>query len=444
MKRYPFVLVCLLSVIVAFVIAAQMEKAPQGLVTAFTNVRLIDGTGGEPAEVGSLVMAEGKIIAVGSAGEVKIPEGAVTVDLPGKTIMPALIAGHSHLGLVKGTKAASANVTEENVRKQIAKYEAYGIGTVVSLGADGDFIYDLRDERRKNVDAGPAVLTAGLGFGATGGVPPVAAGLDQVHRPANAEEASAQVEALAMKQPDFVKIWIDDAGGTLPVRMTREVRRAIIQEAKRNGLKVAAHVYYLEDAKELVREGVDVLAHSIRDLPVDDDLIAAMKERGTAYIPTLFLDEAFFVYADQPEWVNGDFFRNAIDPEAADLFSPGNFKERPGAREVLKRASENLKRLHEAGIPIGLGTDSGATPLRVQGFGEHRELQLYVAAGISPLDAIHYATGGNARLTGESERTGTLEAGKQADFVVLGANPLEDIRNTEKIESVWIGGKKRR
>ncbi len=438
MNRYPFILICIAFVIAGVMISAQIKRSSGEGAVAFKNARLIDGTGKPPVDGGVLVIRDGKIIAAGE--EVAIPDKAEVIDVGGKTIMPAIIAAHSHLGVVKGIKPDSANVTEENVLRQLGVYGKYGIGTVVSLGADGEFIYRLREDRQKKPSDGPAILTAGLGFGAVGGVPPMGAGLDRANRPATAEEARKQVAALAEHKPDFVKIWIDDAGGNLPVRMTREVRRAIIDEAHRHGIKVAAHVFYLADAKELVAEGVDILAHSIRDKVVDEEIIAAMKQRGTTYIPTLFLDEAFFIYADKPEWMVTDFFRSALEPGVEEMFA--TFKERPGARETLGRAMENVKRLHDAGIKIGLGTDSGAQPLRVQGFGEHRELQLLVASGLTPAEVIRIATGNSAEIIGHEARTGTLEAGKQADFLILGGDPTVDIRNTEKIGEVWIGGRK--
>jgi imidazolonepropionase-like amidohydrolase len=406
----------------------------------FQNVRLIDGTGKPPVDAAVMVVRDGKIESIGKDADV--PQDGDIIDLQGKMVMPALIAAHSHLGLINGTKAASSNVTEENVLRQLKKFGAYGIGTVVSLGVDGDFIYDLRERRRKDPSAGPAVLTAGLGFGTKDGMPPVAAGFDKVHRPGTAEEGREQVREMAKHKPDFVKMWIDHLPGENPSLMPDDVRRAVIDEARKNGIKVAAHVHDLADAKTAVREGADILAHSVRDQPVDDELIRMMKEKGTWYIPTLFLDEVSFAYADRPEWSRTDFFKRALEPGVEELIDPAVFKARKGGRETLQTAITNLNRLHQAGVKIGMGTDSGANPFRVQGFAEHRELQLMVSAGMTPLEVIHSATGLNAELTGVSKTTGTLEKGKQADFLILTADPSEDIRNTEAIESVWIAGKK--
>lgn len=443
MNRYLFVLIAATLAVLGFVISAESRGEAKSSALVLRNVRLIDGTGKAPVEGATIVVRDGRIEAITTDVSTEVPKDAEVIDVGGKTIMPALIAGHSHLGLVKGTKSASANVTEDNVRRQLERYADYGVGAVVSLGADGDFIYRLRDERNAGKTAGPRIFTAGLGFGVDGGAPPAAAGLDQVHRPATAEEARAQVVALARLKPNFVKIWIDDFNGRFPIKMKREVRRAIIDEAHKQHLRVAAHVYYLSDAKELVTEGIDILAHSIRDQPVDDELIAAMKSRGTFYIATLFLDEAFIAYADEPEWTREESFRKALEPGVEELIKPGVFKPKEGGAEVLARASQNLKRLHEAGVKIGLGTDSGATPLRVQGFGEHRELQLLVAAGLTPLEAIHAATGTNAELLNVATGMGTLEAGKLANFIVLDADPLVDIGNTRKIQSIWFEGKRR-
>lgn len=437
MKRYPLLLIAGLLALWGYVVSAQTKPPADGKVTVLKGARVIDGTGKPPLENATLIIRGGKIETLGAAPA--IPEGAEVIDVTGRTIMPALIAAHCHLGMVKGTSSGSANITEENVRRQLSQYARYGIGAVLSLGTDGDFIYQLRDRRNAMEFGGPRIFTAGHGFGVKGGAPP--AGLDPIHRPTNAEEARQQVSELAKLRPDSVKIWIDDFNGTMPVRMTREVRRAIIDEAHRQGLKVAAHLYYLSDAKELVAEGIDVIAHSIRDQPVDDELITAMKAKGTFYIATLFLDEAFFIYPEKPAWMEDDFFKSALEPGVAPLLESGVFKPKAGEREVLQQASRNLKRLSDGGVKIGLGTDSGASPYRIQGFAEHRELQLMVAAGLSPMDAIHSATATNAELLGAADRMGTLEPGKLANFLVLDANPLDDIRNTQKIRTVWLDGK---
>ncbi len=427
------------ALITAFALPLLATSTPAEVMT-FQNATIIDGTGKPAVEEATLVVRDGKIAAIGKDAEV--PQEGDIVDLKGKTVIPALIAGHAHLGLIKGPKAAAANVTEENVRHQLERYAEYGVGAVLSLGVDGDFIYKLREERNADPTAGPAIFTAGLGFGTKDGMPPIAAGFDHVHRPGTAEEAARQVDALAALKPDFVKVWIDQPAGPDPARMSPEVRTAVIGGAKKHGLKVAAHIHDLADAKSAVAEGADLIAHSVRDAAVDDDFIRMMKEKHVFYIPTLFLDEASFAYADRPEWSREEFFKKALEPGVDELIDPADFKPKAGGREALQMALQNLNRLHKAGVKIGMGTDSGATPLRVQGYGEHREMQLMVSAGMTPLEVIHSATAVNAELLGVQDKTGTLEAGKQADFVVLSADPSQDIRNTEKIESVWIGGKK--
>lgn len=138
-NRYPFILACVALVIAGVIIAAQKrERSGEGVI-AFKNFRIIDGKDGAPVEGKVLVIRDGKILSIEEVGE--IPEKAEVVDGQGKILMPTLIAAHSHLGVLKGTKPDSANVTEDNVIRQLGIYGRYGIGTVVSLGADGEFIY---------------------------------------------------------------------------------------------------------------------------------------------------------------------------------------------------------------------------------------------------------------------------------------------------------------
>jgi imidazolonepropionase-like amidohydrolase len=229
--------------------------------------------------------------------------------------------------------------------------------------------------------------------------------------------------------------------------MAPEVYRTVIEEAHRRGFKLAAHMFYLEDARGLVDAGADFLAHSVRDQDVDPAFVNALKARGICLCPTLMREVSTFVYADEPDFFSDPFFLKAADPAVvAELRSPERrerMRSSPAAaryREALKVASRNLKTLSEAGIPIAFGTDTGP-PARFQGYFEHRELQLMVEAGLTPAQALFAATGGAARCMGLSG-VGRIEPKAWADFLVLGKDPLADIRNTETLESVWIAGRR--
>ncbi|HZZ43921.1 MAG TPA: amidohydrolase family protein [Tepidisphaeraceae bacterium] len=407
-------------------------------VTVFQHARLIDGTGAPPRDDTTIVVRGHTIESVGT--DIAIPAGATLIDARGKTIMPALVVAHAHLGLVQGTSSSTSHITEANVLHQLYRYANYGIGTITSLGLDHELIFDLRQQRDQHELVCPRILTAGHGFTAPQGGPGASIG-DQLYRPATVEEARKDVVELAGKHPDIVKIWLDDFGGSSK-RIQPEIYKAIIDEAHKHGLRVAAHIYYLADAKAIVEAGVDILAHSIRDLPVDDELIHKMRDRGVFLIPTLDMIEVSYVYADKPAWMKEPFFTNAAEPGVVAMLESPKYAPQNRDRRVLKLAEQNLKILFDANVKIGFGTDTGAAPIRVQGFGEHRELQLMVEAGLTPMQAIQCATQHSAELLGIWNTVGTLEPGKEADLIVLDADPSVDIHNTERINAVWLDGKK--
>ncbi len=198
----------------------------------------------------------------------------------------------------------------------------------------------------------------------------------------------------------------------------------------------------------LLQDGVDILAHSIRDQEIDPDTISLMQEEKVFYIPTLQLEESFFIFAENPGWMSTPFFRSAVNPELAGMLNSEAYKQKvlqdpntPIHRAAFQTAMVNLKKLRDASIPIAFGTDSGANPFRIQGWAEHRELQLMVAAGMTPLEAIHSATAVTAKMLEIGERTGSVAVGKNADLIVLNADPSADIANTEKIAMVFHNGK---
>lgn len=412
------------------------------------DVRLIDGTGAPPLDHVSLLISNGKIARIATARrKAKWPKDTDVVKLSGKTVMSGLIDAHVHLGLTNGAGAGPGTYTVENIKRQLAQYERYGVTTVLSLGMNKDLLYRLRTAQEKGEEGGATILTADRGIGVPGGVPPVKVGPDQLYRPATPEQARKDVQAMAARDPNLIKIWVDDNLHKLP-EPNPAVYAAAIEEAHLRRLKVAAHVFYLADAKRLVQDGVDMLAHSIRDQEVDMAILSLLKEKNVYYIPTLEVEESFFAYAEHPLWMDSPFFKGAVTPGVNRMLNSAAYKQKTGKdqttpvhKAAFQTALVNLKKVHDYGAPIAFGTDSGANPFRIPGWAEHRELQLMVEAGITPLEAIRSATAVNAKMLQLNEKTGTISEGKAADLVVLDADPSVDIHNTEKIAMVFHNGR---
>ena len=413
------------------------------------DVKLIDGTHGPAFDHASILIVNGKVanVVVDNA-KGHWPNDAQILKLSGKTVIPGIINAHGHLGLTEGVTVSIANYTKENVERQLAQYQRYGVTTIMSLGMNIDLLYKLRADQMKGKVGGATILTAGRGIGTPGGAPALGLKDDPVYRPQTPDEARQDVREMAKHHPNLVKIWVDDNLGKLP-KPDPAVYGAAIQQAHELNLRVAAHVYDLEDADRLLENHVDILAHSIRDKLMDERTVDLITKQGVFYIPTLQLEEAFYIYAEHPKWMDTPFFKNALNPKLSALLDSKAYidgvKSNPEMkvhRQALEIAMKNLITLLDAGANIGFGTDSGASPFRIQGFAEHRELQLMVQAGMTPLQVIQSATGGNARLLGIDKAIGTLVPGKDADFIVLDADPTEDIRNTEKIDMVFHHGKR--
>lgn len=447
-RRFPWVVIaCFLAVLAIHVHAGAQPAQPSppaNNIVVLKGALLIDGTGRPPIANSVVVIEGGKIRAAGSAGLVSIPKHADVHDLAGKTVMPALVNLHGHLGLSNnGADSTNGNYTEENVHAQLDKYLAYGIGTIASLGQDGDLIYKLRDEQHAGTLGGARLFTAGRGFAEASDHPNPT---DVRYRPKTPDEARADVRELAAHHPDYLKMWVDDGLGH-GTKMQPQIYQAIIDEAHKQGIRAFAHEYYLADAKSLVAAGLDGFAHSVRDQPVDSELIQAMKARHVFLIPTLVRDEVLFAYADGTPWLDDPFFQAGLNPGALAAVRNPDFiakaRKDPDLlkyRAGLEMAKKNLKTLSDAGVTIAFGTDSGI-PTRFPGFFEHRELQLMVDAGLTPMQAIVAATQTNAEILKSDKVFGSLQPGRQADLLVLEASPLDDIHNTEKLSAVWQAGK---
>jgi imidazolonepropionase-like amidohydrolase len=415
-------------------------------LTALTHVRVIDGTGGTPLE-DATVLIEGNHIQAIRPGTATVPAGAKVLDLHGDTVIPGLINAHGHLALIADGQNSATAYTAENVLAELRQYESYGVTSMLSLGLNRDLLYQIREQQRQGTLDGATVFTADRGMGVPDAAPGLPAASDQIYRPATPQEARAAVDAMATRHADIVKVWVDSVSGTKPA-MSPEIYRAVIEEAHKRHLHVAAHVYYLADAKSLVSAGVDVLAHSVRDKPIDQELIAAMKRRGVWYIPTFTVDESFYIYAQHPGFMQLDFFKDALPPVVLTMLTSDAYSQKVNqdpktdqhkADFAMDRV--NMKAVYDAGIRVGFGTDSGAYATRIPGFSEHRELEDMVQAGLTPMQAIVCATQNNAALLGIEATRGTLRPGKRADLIVLAANPLDDITNTRSIVTIFHDGR---
>jgi imidazolonepropionase-like amidohydrolase len=421
------------------------RPTPEQKVVVLRNARVIDGTGAEPKDHVSLLLRNGKIEQIGGA-EITAPVGAQVRDLTGKTVLPGLISAHSHLGLIVDDAESSATgYMRENVTAQLKQYERYGVTTILSLGLNRDLVFVLRDEQQAGRLSGASIFTAGRGIGVPDGAPQLSVATDQIFRPATVKEARSDVDEMAAQRVDIVKIWVDKLHGRVP-EMSPEIYKAVIDEAHKRHVRVAVHVYSLEDAKQLVADGVDVLAHSVRDQVVDDAFVRSMKQRNVWYVPTFTVDESAYIFAGNPAFMKTLFFQQAAGPKLLAKFNAAGYAEKikqdPQTAQHQKDfeiGQQNLKKLFDAGVNVGFGTDSGALPGRIPGFAEHHELALMVRAGLTPMQAITAATGENAKLLHANDR-GTIVVGKRADLLVLDADPLVDIGNTQRIFAVYHDG----
>ena len=411
----------------------------------FSGFTLIDGTGGTPVSNAAMIVTNGKISWIGTKANLKSPTGAEAVDLTGKFVMPGIINLHGHLGMTKGLVQDAKNFTRENLQANLATYAAYGVTSVLSMGSDQPLVFDVRAEQRTGRPTVARIFTAGRGFTGKEGYPTKAAGMKGVPYEITEERQATQfVSEQAAKGVDIIKIWVDDHLGKEP-KIQLNLSKAIIEAAQKRGLRVAAHIFYLKDAKDLVGAGLSGLAHSVRDQDVDQELIDLMKKKNAWQMAATFTRElSVFAYTKDAPFLHDAFFTKGVTPAVLATLASKEFQgkqdhEAELYRGFLKTAQRNLKKLADAGVKWGFGTDTGP-PGRFPGFFEHLEMELMAEAGFTPMQIISAFSKQNAEYLGVEKTQGTLTSGKWADMVVLTKNPLLDIRNSRTIDSVWIGG----
>jgi imidazolonepropionase-like amidohydrolase len=385
-----------------FLAACAMPTSERS-VTAYEGARLIIGDG-RVIENGTLVVDGTKIAQAGTAADVRVPAGATRVSLAGKTVMPMIVDTHVHL-----------SETRDALIRDLRQRAYYGVSAALSMGTDG---YDLLPMREEVIPGAARFRSAGRGI-----TMPEPGRTTVPYWITTAAEGRKAVAEIAAQKADIVKIWVDDRDGKYK-KLTPELYGAIIDEAHKRGLRVTAHIFNLEDAKGLIRAGVDVFAHGIRDKDIDDELMAMFKQRPNLVLTPNLPDRG--VKADL-SWLGASLPADEFKKlEAANT-------DRPKLQALYGIQARNLAKLNAAGVRITLGTD-GNRP-----WGPHEEMLDMVSAGMTPMQVIVAATRNSAELLRLAD-TGTLQAGKSADFIVLDANPLDDITNTRRISTVILRG----
>jgi imidazolonepropionase-like amidohydrolase len=411
---------------VVFAAVALFGAAAHAQTTALTHATLIDGTGAAPQRDVTIVMEQGRIREIGPG--LAAPPNASVIDLTGKFVVPGIINGHGHVGPPPRDP-------------QLRQYALYGVTTTTSMYFDQDDIAEFKAKQKAGDLRGARILTVKYRF------------MSEPFRPGSEaktpEEGRAKVDEIVANGADFVKVWIDAQGGRHP-KLTPEFTAAVMDQARKHDKIRMAHIVELADARRIVDQGVNILAHNVRDQEIPDDFIATLKERNVSVISTLAREEAMFVFGDSPGFTDNPFFQKGLTPERLALLKTKKRDEQANdpARPKLMNAFEidkiNVKKLSNAGVKLGFGTDSGGEPNRffIQGFFEHRQMELMRDAGLSPMQVIQSFSKNNSELLGIDQDFGTLAKGKAADLLVLTKNPLDDITNMRTIEAVYLGGKK--
>ncbi|MGD9906490.1 MAG: amidohydrolase family protein [Vicinamibacterales bacterium] len=426
---------------------ALLSAQPAPRPTAYVGARLLIGDQSPPVEDGVLLVRDGRIDAVGTRAQVPVPAGAIRVDLAGKTVLPAFVNVHVHIGYEGYSSWAAANHTPANVVDHLQRSAYYGTAATTSVGTSPlEQMLAVQADQRTGRLPPAARLLFMPGFAPPNGGPDhvlreATNELRVVNEVTSAAEARAAVAGVAARGVRHLKMWVDDRNGTYP-KLAPDAYRAIVEEAHARDIVVHAHAIRLADQKAVLTAGADVLVHMVQREPLDDEFLAIVRERRPYWATVIGLGDPTEVCRPDP------FFADAMPPSVVAKIratterrslAPSCGPPSPTAAERERQMAINFPKYLAAGARVVLATDTGIHPGHTFGSGEHVELARWVQLGMSPAEAIVAATSRAAALMGLTD-LGTLAAGKRASFVVLDANPLDDIRNTRRIADVYLDG----
>jgi len=424
----------------------QTRSQSSNSVVLYEGARLIPGDGSPAIESAAMLVENGRITWI-SKGRVDGPRErlAARVDLTGKTIMPALINTHGHPGFQRGLTYSAANFTRETIMDDMNRALFFGVAAVQSQGIEkGEVMYEIRADQEAGRSGGARLRLAGRGIGAPDAGPGAAAYAGIAYEVTTEGQARQAVQELAGKKVDLIKIWVDDRNGRAP-RLASNLYRVIIQEGHKRGLKVNAHVFYHSDAVELVDAGIDGFAHLVRDKEMDDGLVASILRHNVYVMPNL--SPEWNTYWDLPHWLrDGDplltLLQESVSPPVIarmrSEYENRNSEAVERTRAQYAILQRSLAKLARANAKIILGSDTGLQD-HLFGMSEQRELESMANAGMSPMQVIIAATSRAAEYL-KLDKLGVLAAGKEATFLVLDANPLDNITNTQRISGIYVKG----
>ena len=410
----------------------------------FQNASLIIGDGSVLTNH-DLLIENGLIVSLGE--NLPPPDTGLVVDLQGKWVMPALIDAHAHLGFQSRQSWGADNYDLENLTDNLEQYAYYGFGAVFSAGSDPAEIAQLLTATVRSRNNLPEFLYA-AGLAPPGEGPnnqfleqtsqvQARTGYQVLYGVTDPESARQTVTDLALKGFEFLKIWVDDRGGS-QTKLAPEIYRAVAQHAGEAGLKVFVHQQSASDMLDLISAGVDGFLHGRIGRDFTDGLIERAVQSDVFVIPNLGLGEL------RREAIGEDqFLTPFLSQGLRESLSASEIRQMQPERDATNESEliAGFARIEAGDLDLVLGTDAGAVPGHPFGYTGHRELEIYVRLGMSPMGALRSATSLAAKHLG-LRGLGLLEPGKQASLLILNSDPTSDIRNTRDIHSVYLNGQR--